>query len=126
MSLIPYHQPLTGAACDLRDELCEFMDKVCCHSNPTSLVWSMGLTYSFHGAASQLYKQENVPYDEDYVRRELMQAILRFDVDGDGLISFDEFVDMLCMSKAFRLCAIVVCCCLPLKPRRQRCPVICF
>jgi len=53
----------------------------------------------------QLYTQEDVAYDADYVRRELMQAILRFDVDGDGLISFDEFVDMLCMSKAFK-CAL--------------------
>jgi len=48
------------------------------------------------------YRQENVSRKLIVVQNEVNKAIERFDDNGDGVLQFEEFVEMFCLSDSFR------------------------
>jgi len=50
----------------------------------------------------KFYAAEKLSRNTAAVRREVEEALKRFDYNGDGTLQFEEFVDMVCLSDAFK------------------------
>lgn len=48
------------------------------------------------------YKEEKMSRNIKVVTAEVDDAMSRFDANGDGVLQFEEFVDMLCLSESFK------------------------